>query len=842
MSLKTKEMRRILDPIETQINKLRCLLLNDPQNSNTLLVKPMLLEQLRTLGEKLETLPNERTRDYEQLKKRMTDIIEEFCTMKDINKLMDNVDKNVAEDIMTVLLNKFELALKTLEDLEYLPLKQSILDCQRYINEMGNTKEIEDFQNIRELGISILGILEQLQKYGKNLISQLLSNKIALLSCQLCTAFNLLIQLVQEQHQLNASIYSCKKYICGRLCLCLKMIVEVLDSDNPMPDDENQEFGNHFVYRMDLVLDIISEIYDKNREEQVAESADIWLGIEDIFSHAMAIAQLCKPYNFNEIVGACQSIVLEYENLKFQLTSKTPDPAMDHLFMNTLNDALYRLEQKINVSILNLVLEVFSEPFGALKKLIASCGNSLSAEKRSQSDLTSAIEDFDQIIDKSMQVGMFAIACCKDMNRINRMRNCLAGLESLETELVSAITSFYLHPDNKEMRASVKLLTAQWRQEINNLHNVLDLIIDSGAYCQVILDDLQERISTMSDCLDHREPVTQAQVQGVVQVALCLSRQISATLNDIGSDIVERQTIIMTRELKAAIFEADSASRTLLLENATGPQQLRVIKRCELILNVVKRLQPALVAIMNNTILMNTYYQKARRGQGEFSHANRLSSTVCKPFGNDKPVVYVRTPYTVKTHKSQLSIQPANGVPRKQLDISCLIPYIKKGRTIRCERSIMYKTPRGDNDAASSKNKLKMRNLSSVRQHLFSRDSISSNVDFDLSNETFKLSGIIDKLTFDSFVDRTASPNSFSKTEQNISSSAMQSNWSTTQSVNTSLKQESTEDIRNVSLSQCCTIGGGDAPSNVQVTGKYDDTQTIDNPQKEELPKEHHVD
>lgn len=69
-----------------------------------------------------------------------------------------------------------------------------------------------------------------------------------------------------------------------------------------------------------------------------------------------------------------------------------------------------------------------------------------------------------------------------------------------------------------------------------------------------------------------------------------------------------------------AIFEADAASKSLLTDSATEPQQLRVIKRCELILNVVKRLHPALVAIMNNTLLMNTNYGKSGKGQGDTVH------------------------------------------------------------------------------------------------------------------------------------------------------------------------------------------------------------------------------
>lgn len=61
----------------------------------------------------------------------------------------------------------------------------------------------------------------------------------------------------------------------------------------------------------------------------------------------------------------------------------------------------------------------------------------------------------------------------------------MASLESLETELVPAVVAFYLHPDNREMRSYLKLLTSQWQGEMGKLHNAINLIIDSGAYCQV---------------------------------------------------------------------------------------------------------------------------------------------------------------------------------------------------------------------------------------------------------------------------------------------------------------------------------------------------------------------
>ena len=138
--------------------------------------------------------------------------------------------------------------------------------------------------------------------------------------------------------------------------------------------------------------------------------------IEDVFSHAMSIAQVCQPYNFKAISGSCQSIMTDYENLKKQLNSEPPDPAMNNLYFNSLTDSLYRLERKVNISVLTLVMEVFSDPFYALKKLIKICGNSLDLKERSKNDLIGNIEEFDQLADKCAQIAKFAIFCCRNKN------------------------------------------------------------------------------------------------------------------------------------------------------------------------------------------------------------------------------------------------------------------------------------------------------------------------------------------------------------------------------------------------------------------------------------------
>lgn len=71
------------------------------------------------------------------------------------------------------------------------------------------------------------------------------------------------------------------------------------------------------------------------------------------------------------------------------------------------------------------------------------------------------------------------------------------------------------------------------------------------------MDSLHERITEISDCLDNRQPVTQLQVQGIVQRASTLSSQVTALINDIDVENIDRQTIMMTRELKAGNYDVN---------------------------------------------------------------------------------------------------------------------------------------------------------------------------------------------------------------------------------------------------------------------------------------------
>ncbi|XP_058791138.1 uncharacterized protein LOC131664227 isoform X2 [Phymastichus coffea] len=751
--LKTKQMRNIFQPIEKKIIKLSELVNNNAleRTDETITeLKKSILDQLQTLSNKLDHISDENIDNYGELKINITSVIEDFCTINFGEKI--NVGAHHCNNqLFTAVIEQFLHVLQELEKFETCPFKHRLKECIKSVKDMGAAQKIEDLTNIKELGICITDIVKMLLPYQRNLISHLLSERLALYCNQLYASFSLLVLVVKEQYHICKPIHMCKKYVCERICICLESIINILDSSQPSEEEESDEIEQNFVFRLDMVLDMIKILSEKSAKEQVEYCKELWLGIEDVFTHAMSIAQICQPNSFNAITGSCQAVLTEYENLKRQLQSDPTDQIMNNLFINTLTDALYRLEQKINISVLTLVMEVFEDPFKKLKKLIQVCGTTLNERDRKKTDLSTVIEEFDQIVDKSVQIGKFAVACCRDGKKNAKIRNCLASFESLEMELIPATIAFYLHPTNQEMQSCVKLLTNQWQVEMNDFHHNINLIIDPAAYCQIILDDLQMRIDELSSCLDDHQDISQSQVKIIVQRALSLSKQVDATVEDLGQANINKYTAMIMREFKAAIYESDAALKKFLTRKATPSEQLRVIKRCDLMLKVIKRLLPALTTIINNSITRSSCTKEPAEKQENLNDSGiqlNFPSNINKLTLDENSMLYIRTPYSVKTCKKPITIQSANITPRNESDVSILVPYIRNGQLIRNEWSVMYKTP-----SKSKPNKqvlhtsVMRKNVLSFRQHLFSRDTILKNDSTDTTFFSFDLSSMLEGIS-----------------------------------------------------------------------------------------------
>nr|XP_033342954.1 uncharacterized protein LOC117230022 [Megalopta genalis]XP_033343018.1 uncharacterized protein LOC117230057 [Megalopta genalis] len=146
---------------------------------------------------------------------------------------------------------------------------------------------------------------------------------------------------------------------------------------------------------------------------------------------------------------------------------------------------------------------------------------------------------------------------------------------------------------------------------------------------------------------------------------------------------------------------------------------------------------------------------------------------------------------------------------------------------MRIERSVMYKTPhRNDSlDRSTKTAQLKTRNLSNVRQHLFSRDSISSQDDICLAEESINLTDILEKfVTSCATLNTTISKSHSDKSHDDASNKSKMSITRMTKPSVESIEIQSEITTRQIDQ---CSIGGGDGPSIVETSKSYGDVSRL---------------
>ena len=156
---------------------------------------------------------------------------------------------------------------------------------------------------------------------------------------------------------------------------------------------------------------------------------------------------------------------------------------------------------------------------------------------------------------------------------------------------------------------------------------------------------------------------------------------------------------------------------------------------------------------------------------------------------------------------------------------------------MRLEQSVMYKTPKGAKaNGEILTNELKLRNLSSVRQHLFSRDSFLNNGSIDLTAQSLDLTSILEKITGLSDTFSASAQNSTVANQQNTSQGGKErtanychQSTDSTEKITVAFNQLATlKDSFASQKDECSSIGGGDAPSAVETPERIDDLQKLE--------------
>ncbi|XP_054259486.1 serendipity locus protein alpha-like [Macrosteles quadrilineatus] len=274
-------------------------------------------------------------------------------------------------------------------------------------------------------------------------------------------------------------------YACERLRCCVSELRQICCTSGKA-EDNNGDSGS-FLLRVDEALQLLEV-----QGSSVASESSWTQLINDIIYQAVTIAKMATDLDYNEITSACHGIL----EMNSQLVN---EGSANSNQLSHLTDAMFNhlvtLEERVNLAILRLFLQVFSEPCRPVKQLVRQCRQA--PPDRSLGDLDPQVAELDTHIERVMLIVQFAVSCCENATRVLGMRCCLASVESIDNYLVPALKALYLTAGCEDKRRFAHLLCDHWQDETKNLQSHLDNIIDSTAFIRVV----QESVNDLSQQL-----------------------------------------------------------------------------------------------------------------------------------------------------------------------------------------------------------------------------------------------------------------------------------------------------------------------------------------------------
>lgn len=214
-----------------------------------------------------------------------------------------------------------------------------------------------------------------------------------------------------------------RQHFLDRILWCLERLrsaIKILKSSDPERSDHPED--STFVELMDMVLDQLSpyttykdvtgsEIVSMNvaedQSQAILSSKQIRSNIDLILSHTLAFANVALNQDKKALSALCQKVLRECMSFQEECTQSVCISDSNRKIKGiSLENALYQLEDYINEALLRLVFTCFLD----YKKLSVEKLREVIKENVDDSELDELIADFDVNIDRTTQIGMFAIA------------------------------------------------------------------------------------------------------------------------------------------------------------------------------------------------------------------------------------------------------------------------------------------------------------------------------------------------------------------------------------------------------------------------------------------------
>ncbi|XP_061400002.1 serendipity locus protein alpha [Musca vetustissima] len=367
-----------------------------------------------------------------------------------------------------------------------------------------------NLQQLNEFCLEFLRLSEGLQRFLlKNNNGQRYDQIDIIYLCltQIVTCIRNMERAIKTEASHGIPIQAGKEHFIDRIHWCLDRLrscIAILKSASEA-DESGVHEENTFVDLMDMVLDQLAPytsykdenasgseknlmVDEENQNQAKIASQQIRSNIDMILSHTLAFANVALKQDKKALSALCQKVIRECMAFQEECTMATPVNDSNRKIKGiSLENALYQLEDYINEALLRLVFTCFLD----YDKLSVERLRKEIKEKRiDDTQLDELIADFDVNIDRTTQIGMFAIAFAANSKIKTVVRSCLASFESLDSCIIPSLQSKV----NSNMYAHI--LEQHFNDEVRNFKQAIQEIIDSYAFTSCYYDLLNQAIKS----------------------------------------------------------------------------------------------------------------------------------------------------------------------------------------------------------------------------------------------------------------------------------------------------------------------------------------------------------
>ncbi|XP_021707680.1 serendipity locus protein alpha [Aedes aegypti] len=392
------------------------------------------------------------------------------------------------------------------------------------------------------------------------------------------------LTIEQDQKCVLASTRQC---FLDRIIWCITKIKSFADDESSFAQDCTSE--SNFVSFLDLALNLVGPLtvaFEDSGQNQAQQDADTMMEcarirsvVEALITQSFAFGNVLDDEDKTRLTNVCQRVLKECIGLEKESAlvegAGRPDGQNRRLKASVLESAIYQLETQVNDCLLKIVFETFAEMdrklIGRLRKMVK--------EGASDEEIDNMTNRIDTMVDRIMQIGLFAISYADNYKAASDIRSCLASVEALDSYL---IPSFYVNCEHHS-----KLLEDHWLEESALLRCHVQRIIDSNAFALCLIEILEAGIDRLVESFNSMD------AENLVRKANVFKQHIEINAGDLNLHQTETLKIhfedfkMMTLECKAIVkcFEEDP-----LIETD------RILKRFRVLLSKLRKVQLSISA------------------------------------------------------------------------------------------------------------------------------------------------------------------------------------------------------------------------------------------------------